>query len=77
MRCYACSGNRGAALRQFQVCAKLLREELDVDPMKETVTLYQSIRAGALPLPVAAGAEPVSLPAADRQSVESLRQNIS
>jgi DNA-binding SARP family transcriptional activator len=78
MRCYACSGNRGAAVRQFQICANLLREDLDVDPMKETVALYQSIRAGAIPLPVTAEAEPVSLPAHERSHpIEALRQNIS
>jgi DNA-binding SARP family transcriptional activator len=52
MRCYACSGNRGAALRQFQTCTRLLREELSVTPMPETVALFDGIRAGALPLPI-------------------------
>jgi DNA-binding SARP family transcriptional activator len=49
MRCYASIGNRGAALRQYRTCARLLREELDVEPMRATVALYDDIRRGGLP----------------------------
>jgi DNA-binding SARP family transcriptional activator len=49
MRCYACTGNRGAALRQYETCVRLLREELNIEPMRATVTLYDEIRSGALP----------------------------
>jgi DNA-binding SARP family transcriptional activator len=46
MRCYVRRGSRAAALRQFESCARLLRAELDVDPMPETVDLYLRIRNG-------------------------------
>lgn len=39
------SGDRTAALRQFERCAAALREELDVKPDKLTAALYQKIRA--------------------------------
>lgn len=46
MRCYFRLGNRPAAMRQFALCAKLLRTELQVAPMPETVSLYRRIRSG-------------------------------
>lgn len=45
MRCHAAQGNRAAALQQFTACARYLEEELDVEPLPETVALYRSIRA--------------------------------
>jgi DNA-binding SARP family transcriptional activator len=39
------SGDRTAALRQFERCAAALREELGVEPDKLTAALYQKIRA--------------------------------
>ncbi|HEX8502110.1 MAG TPA: BTAD domain-containing putative transcriptional regulator [Pyrinomonadaceae bacterium] len=39
------SGNRTAALRQFERCASALDEELGVRPDKQTTALYQKIRA--------------------------------
>jgi DNA-binding SARP family transcriptional activator len=47
MRCHFGSGNRAAALRQYASCIQLLREELDVEPMPETVAVYEHIRTGA------------------------------
>ena len=44
MRYQQLAGRRAEALRQFEVCRSVLREELDIDPMPETVTLYQRIR---------------------------------
>jgi len=38
------SGDRTAALRQFERCVAALDEELDVKPDKRTVALYQRIR---------------------------------
>jgi DNA-binding SARP family transcriptional activator len=43
MRCYYRLGDRSAAIRQYQVCAKTLREELGVSPMSETEELYRQI----------------------------------
>jgi predicted ATPase/DNA-binding SARP family transcriptional activator len=51
MRLLAWTGQRGAALRQFESCKRALSEELDVEPAVETVALYQQIQAGKLDLP--------------------------
>jgi DNA-binding SARP family transcriptional activator len=40
------SGDRTAALRQYERCVAALREELDVSPDKRTNALYQHIRSG-------------------------------
>jgi predicted ATPase/DNA-binding SARP family transcriptional activator len=40
------SGQRGAALAQYEVCRQLLADELAVEPSQETEALYQSIRRG-------------------------------
>ncbi len=46
MRLYAWTGQRNAALRQYQECARTLNEELGVDPAEETTALYERIRSG-------------------------------
>lgn len=43
MRCYWKQGQRAAAARQFQLCANLLQQELQILPMPETITLYRDI----------------------------------
>jgi len=43
MRCYYRQGDRAAAIRQYQTCARILREEMSVYPMPETEQLYQQI----------------------------------
>jgi class 3 adenylate cyclase/predicted ATPase len=48
MRFLALSGQRGAALAQYEACRRALREELDVEPGEETQRLYQRIRDGEL-----------------------------
>jgi DNA-binding SARP family transcriptional activator len=44
MQLYAESGNRSAALRQYQSCYELLEDELEVRPEAETTALYERIR---------------------------------
>lgn len=44
MRYCQLAGRRACALRQFEVCRRVLREELGTDPMPETVALYRRIR---------------------------------
>jgi predicted ATPase/DNA-binding SARP family transcriptional activator len=44
MKCYALAGQRNAALRQYQECARILEKELGVEPLEETQRLYQEIR---------------------------------
>ena len=45
MLCYALTGRRSDALAQFQRCKRILRDELDVAPLPETVDLYERIRS--------------------------------
>jgi DNA-binding SARP family transcriptional activator len=40
---YAAQGRRSEALHQYQRCERVLREELGVSPMTETVQVFQSI----------------------------------
>ncbi|MCB0111834.1 MAG: AAA family ATPase, partial [Caldilineaceae bacterium] len=47
MRLLARSGQRSAALAQYELCCQALRSELDVDPDAETVELVSLIRAGS------------------------------
>jgi DNA-binding SARP family transcriptional activator/predicted ATPase len=48
MRLLALSGQRGAALAQYETCRRLLAEELGVEPAEETTRLYEQIRDGLL-----------------------------
>jgi DNA-binding SARP family transcriptional activator len=48
MRALATSGDRAAALAQYDACRRILAEELAVAPAPETVTLYQQIKEGRL-----------------------------
>jgi DNA-binding SARP family transcriptional activator len=43
MRAYAAEGRRSEAVRQYQRCERILREELSVAPALETAALLQSI----------------------------------
>ena len=45
MFCYAATGNRAAALKQYDDCKRVLQDELGVEPSSETTTLYEKIRA--------------------------------
>ncbi|UCC64726.1 MAG: protein kinase, partial [Anaerolineae bacterium] len=46
MELHAWSGDRSAALRQYEACARVLKEEMGVEPSPETTELYQRIYAG-------------------------------
>ncbi|MGD8967736.1 MAG: BTAD domain-containing putative transcriptional regulator, partial [Anaerolineae bacterium] len=48
MRLLALSGQRGAALTQYETCRSILAEELGVEPGEETTRLYEQIRYGTL-----------------------------
>ena len=48
MRLHYLSGDRAAALRQFEQCAAALEDELGVGPSKHTVALYEQIQADQL-----------------------------
>jgi len=44
MQLYAWSGQQAAALRQYQECTRILKQELDVEPEVETVKLFEAIK---------------------------------
>ena len=46
MEIHALAGNRPAALRQYEECEDLLREQVGVSPSEETVLLRDRIRSG-------------------------------
>jgi DNA-binding SARP family transcriptional activator len=48
MRIYALQGRRNAALQLYQRCQQALIEELGIQPMPETMALYQAIISGEL-----------------------------
>jgi len=47
IRLLAETGQRGAALRQYRECVRVLEEELGAEPSAETVALYEDLRARA------------------------------
>lgn len=65
VRCHLALGDRAAALRQFETCARLLRQELEVEPCAETLALAAEARAGD----PAARAQGGALPAAAMDEV--------
>ena len=46
MRLLVYSGRRGAALKQYQTCRRILAAELGVEPAKQTTELFEQIRDG-------------------------------
>lgn len=62
MRLHYLSGDRAAALAAFARCRELLRRELGVEPLPETLRLADEIAAGGLlPKPVAGARRPIPL----------------
>ncbi len=48
MQLFVLSGQRAQALRQFEVCRDMLRRELAIPPMRETLSLYRQIADSAI-----------------------------
>lgn len=48
MQLFVLGGQRAQALRQFEKCRELLRRELAIQPMRETMMLYQKIANSAI-----------------------------
>src|SRR5262249_35768541 len=42
------SGQRHVALAQFDICRRVLREELDTEPADETVAVYEGLKRGSM-----------------------------
>ncbi len=59
MTLLAWSGQRNSALAQFEVCRRILAEDLGVEPEPETKAVYEQVRTGVLSARVAANAAPV------------------
>jgi DNA-binding SARP family transcriptional activator len=79
MRLHYLAGNRTAALRQYQRCEQILREELDVTPASSTTMLYQQIREDKLSLtPMGERSKAPVQPVSDmRAALERLRANLT
>ena len=48
MRFFLLNGQRARALQQFETCRSALRRELAIEPMRETLAVYQRIADGAV-----------------------------
>lgn len=48
IRLYAWSDDRGAALRQYRECVRMLSHELGVAPVEETTALFEQVSEGTL-----------------------------
>ncbi len=48
MLVYARSGDRGAALSQYEKCTKALNDGLDIEPSAETKALFEQIKGGEI-----------------------------
>jgi DNA-binding SARP family transcriptional activator/predicted ATPase len=63
MRLYSWTGQRGAAMRQYRACVRVLDQELGVAPLAETTALYQAVvddHAGPAPPPIARVSAPTT-----------------
>jgi DNA-binding SARP family transcriptional activator len=45
MQCYLAQGQRHLAMRQYQTCVQVMKDELNLNPSEETETLFQRITA--------------------------------
>lgn len=73
MRLQHQAGNRTGALREFQRCERVLREELGVAPSHQTRALYEAIRDGRAVQPEGpADTRPVALPASPGSDLAEL-----
>ncbi|QSX77001.1 AfsR/SARP family transcriptional regulator [Agrilutibacter solisilvae] len=61
MQLFVLNGQRAQALRQFEHCRELLRRELAIQPMRETLAVYQRIADNAIGA-VQADAAPMQAP---------------
>lgn len=70
------NGQAAAAVQQFEICTRLLREELGTAPGEATKALYQRIKAGLVTQadnsPAGASAQPETGPPAERRPVTVL-----
>jgi predicted ATPase/DNA-binding SARP family transcriptional activator len=67
MRLHMLSGERGAALAQYEQCRQMLADELGVEPESETTALYMQIRDASDEKPIALAR--LALPAGRRHTL--------
>jgi DNA-binding SARP family transcriptional activator len=72
MRLYYLSGDRAAALRQYEQCAAALNEELGMQPSKRTIALYKQMLAEQLVEPEPTFTPTEAQPALDSSTFSSL-----
>ena len=48
MRAHMANGNRPTAVRAYQQCVQALGEELGIEPMEETIALYEQVQRGEI-----------------------------
>jgi TolB-like protein/DNA-binding SARP family transcriptional activator len=72
MELYVTAGDRAAAIRQYQDCERLLRNELDVAPAQQTMDLLERIRIGGAATPPGRAAPALHPPLPDRPSIAVL-----
>lgn len=86
MQLFMLGGQRAQALRQFEHCRDLLRRELAIQPMRETLALYQQIADSAIGhaaepawpgLPVMAQTMPVSQDGSAYQLIHTARHHLA
>ncbi len=63
MRVLAWAGQQSAALHQYQECARLMHDELGIEPDEETRRLFEAIRRRKLAPPLAGGPQQAAPPA--------------
>ena len=73
MRLRYLAGDRTGALRQFDRCRESLRRELDVDPAKDTLELYEEIRSERRGSIEASEASPRTTPLVSPPRLEGIR----
>ncbi len=67
------SGQRSAALAQYETCCRVLRDELGVEPMAETTALYERIREAAVTPPNNLPSPPTPIVGRERELAEVAR----
>ena len=70
MRAHASAGNRALAIAQYQLCQRVLKSDLDVEPMPETQALYQVLASE----PATAGEPP---PLVEPPAITQARRRVS
>jgi DNA-binding SARP family transcriptional activator/predicted ATPase len=69
MRLLAISGQRGAALKQYDICRQMLDTELGVTPSRETTELFEQIRDGRLNVVAVRKASEPAVPSKSRHNL--------